>query len=97
MTEFFDREMQHIDRVEPPAALEGPTPLFVDLDQRDEDIELVAFGRAIGRAPKLFDLREGTAVVVVGADRANVHGGLVKTSRLSGHRWRRIRHAFQET
>src|SRR6266550_6421878 len=75
MTEFFDRIMQHIHRLKPTPALEWPSPLLIRLDQRHENVELVAFWRSNGRAPKLLNLGECGAVVFISADRADLHGG----------------------
>src|SRR6516162_7388046 len=75
VTEFLNRIVQHIDWVKPPAALERPTPLLICFDQRHEDVELVALWCSNGRAPKLLNLLECGAVVFVGADRTDLHGG----------------------
>jgi hypothetical protein len=62
-------------RVEPAPAPEGPAPPLIRLDQRCENIELIALWRLNGRAPKLLDLGECVAVVLVSADRVDLHGG----------------------
>src|SRR5258708_27867932 len=67
--------MQHIHRVKTTPALERPAPLLIRLDQRHENIELIAFRRAKGSAPKPLDLCKCGAVVFVGTDRADLHGG----------------------
>src|SRR4029450_5416858 len=67
--------MQQIDRVKPPPTFDWPTPLLIRLDQRHEHVELITLWRPTGRAPKLFDFGECGAVVFVGPDRADLHGG----------------------
>src|SRR5260370_8406784 len=74
MTEFLNRIMQHIHRIKATPALERPSPLLIRLDQRHENVELVAFRRSNGRAPKLLDLGECGAVVFISADRADLYG-----------------------
>jgi len=75
--------MQHIYRVEPAPALEGPTPLLIRLDQRRKNIELIARWRTSGRTPKLLDRGECFAVVFVSADRADCMVVIIKI-------WRRL-------
>jgi hypothetical protein len=70
-----DAVMQHIHWVEPAPAPQGPTPLLIRLDQRRKNVEFIARWRTSGRAPKLLDLGECVAVVLVSADRADLHGG----------------------
>src|SRR6266403_3856551 len=66
MTEFLNRIVQHIHRVKTAPVLEWPAPLLMPLDQGHENVELIAFRRSNGRAPKLLDLGERGAVVFVG-------------------------------
>src|SRR5258705_3931853 len=83
MTEFLNRIMQHIHRVKATPALEWPWPVLIRLDQRHENVELVAFRRSNGRAPKFLDLGECGAVVFISADRADLHGRNGDLVRLS--------------
>ena len=81
VTEFLDRIVQHIHWVKPPTTLERPAPLLIRLDQRDENVELITLWCPTGRAPKLLDLRECSAVVFFIANRADLHSGLIKNER----------------
>ena len=47
--------LQHIHRVEPAPAPEGPTPSLIGLDQRGKNIELIAPGVPMG-APQSFSI-----------------------------------------
>jgi hypothetical protein len=58
MTEFLNRIMQQIHRVKATPALEWPAPLLIRLDQRHENLELIALWRAPGRAERLLGLGE---------------------------------------
>lgn len=63
---------------------DGPALAFIGIDQRHQRIQPVARRRAVLCTPKRFDLAQGSFVVGVGADGADVHGG----GRMLGRRFR---------
>jgi hypothetical protein len=56
-------------------AIERPAPLLIGLDRRHQNVELVTFWRPNGRSPKLLDLGERDAVILVDADRTELRRG----------------------
>src|SRR5262249_29130439 len=62
--------------VEPLAVIDRPAPRLVALNQRDQHVELAGRLAAFGGAPARLDLRQRGTMVVVGADRSDVHRGL---------------------
>src|SRR5262249_42973896 len=66
--------------------VDRPSLRLIDVDQREQHIELVALLGALRRAPTGFDLGERYAMVFVGANWPDVHGGLLRNATLSVHR-----------
>src|SRR5215471_12085386 len=64
VTEFVDGVAEHVDRVEIPVDVDRPSLRLIDVDQREQHIELVALLSALRRAPTGFDLRERRAMVL---------------------------------
>src|SRR5689334_13679964 len=72
MTHVGYREFDHVDRT---WRRHRPAPIFVGFHQYRQNIETVAFRSSSFGAPEPFDLGEGGGVILVGADRSDVHWG----------------------
>src|SRR5712691_10036621 len=66
----YEARLPHIESF----ALERPALLLIGFHQRHKGIELVTLGRAVSCAPKPLDFSESAAMVVIVADRRDVHG-----------------------
>src|ERR1700680_3686196 len=67
--ELVDRIPEHIDRIESPLDFDRPSLCLVDVDQREEHIELVAFLRSLRCTPTGLDRSKRRAVILVRANR----------------------------
>src|SRR5438034_368191 len=79
--------VKHVDRIKAMAALDGPTRRFVALNKCCQDIELVALLAALRGAPICLDLFECCTVILVGADRSDVHGEPTQCTRTARDLW----------
>src|ERR1700693_2592889 len=73
VSQFLDRMVEDVNRVEVLVEIDGPSLFFVCLDERKEHVELVALFRSLGRAPASLDFRECGPVVFVGANWPDFH------------------------
>ena len=64
---------KRIDRIEVPAGADRPAPGFIDFDQCQQNIRLVAFGAGFRSTPQRLDLTKRGSVLFVGANRSDVH------------------------
>ena len=71
--QLLDRVVEHIDRIEVPAAIDWPPPCLVTLDQGDEYIELVALLTALWSTPTGVDCSKRCAVIFVGPNGPDIH------------------------
>src|ERR1700686_4851585 len=69
MPEFVDGIPEHIDRIEGLLDFDRPSLCLVNVDQREEHIELVAFLRSLRCTPTGFDGGERCAVILVRGNR----------------------------
>ena len=68
---------QHVDGNEGLIDCDRPSPCLVNIDEREEDIELVAFLDAHRSASAGFDHGQRRTVILVCADWPDVHGGIL--------------------
>src|SRR6266436_6300761 len=73
ISEFLDRIVKHVDRIEALVDVDRPSLCFIYFDKREEHVEPVTFLGALRCAPAGVDLGERGSMIFVRTDRPDFH------------------------
>src|SRR5437588_11633247 len=94
MPELLDGIIEDIDWIETLVGIDRPSLRFIYLDKREEHVKPIALLASLRRAPAGIDLDERGAMIVIGADWADLHRMFpARIATPSKHRCGRTRHA----